>query len=172
MFNVPDCEYIWPIRDRMFFKEYNVYKYIVGLTELNPTIISLFCIDRPKLPVNFFYSKQDYIREFLESMALLGSYILKKKLIKLVNKSYFCKKYAISWIHVIMALLCINNENNFLGIQTHFDDNLLHCEVNTHSWDKTDDYITAMFEDKLYCVEDFVKFFFCVTWYDYMILLL
>lgn len=156
MFNVPDCEYIWAIRDRMFFKDINVYKYLISLLKLNPTIVSLFHYDY-STPLKFFYSKNEYVKKFIYSFQLLGSFIIEKKAVRYVNASIYKKQYSISWIQVAVALNSVVNSEKFLGIQTSFDKSLLYLNTNSHSWDKTDDYITAMFEDKLYCVEDFVK---------------
>lgn len=156
MYDAPDSEYIWAIRDRMFFKDINVYKYLISLLKLNPTIVSLFHYDY-STPVKFFYSKNEYVKKFIYSFQLLGSFIIEKKAVRYVNSSIYKKQYCISWIQVAVALNSVVNSEKFLGIQTSFDKSLLYLNSNSHSWDKTDDYIIAMFEDKLNCVEDFVK---------------
>lgn len=157
MFNVPDCEYLWPIRDRMFFMDINVYKYIITLFQLSPTVISVFHMDKPQLPVNFFYSKNDYIKQFIYRFSYLGSYIIKKSEINYIDKSIYKKNFAISWIQIAVALDAIVKSNEFLGIQTSFDNSMLHNIETSHSWDETDAFIRAMFEHKLEFILDFVN---------------
>ena len=118
--NIPDCEYLWICRDRSIIKS-EFYGIILRLLEEKHDIYILTDITyNIAKKFHLIKSPSDLFKDYLLTMTLFGSYIVKKEILKATSESIETKYYK-SFALLAKIFQGIANKKDFKALYTPFD---------------------------------------------------
>lgn len=117
---IPDCDYLWICRDRSILKS-EFYGIILRLLEENYDVMVIAdIINNSDKKMHLMSSPCDLFKYYLLSMTLFGSYIVKKEILELVNKSIEAKYYK-SFALLSKVFQGIAKKKDFKALNVPFD---------------------------------------------------